>query len=122
MNWDIVLRIAGILGGLAVASLPVVLPWQIRKSKAETGKVSADAAAVLTEKALKMLDMLEPAQQEVDRLEARLKAANDRANQLELDLQKSQAEVQDLRNQVTAMTKEVIELRAENSSLKGGGA
>jgi septal ring factor EnvC (AmiA/AmiB activator) len=99
----------------------VVLPWQIRKSKAETGKVSADAAAVLTEKALKMLDMLEPAQQEVDRLEARLKAANDRANQLELDLQKSQAEVQDLRNQVTAMTKEVIELRAENSSLKGGG-
>lgn len=99
----------------------MVLPWQIRKSKAETGKVSADAAAVLTEKALKMLDMLEPAQQEVDRLEARLKAANDRANQLELDLQKSQAEVQDLRNQVTAMTKEVIELRAENSSLKGGG-
>jgi peptidoglycan hydrolase CwlO-like protein len=82
----------------------VVLPWQIRKSKAETGKVSADAAAVLTE-----------------RLEARLKAANDRANQLELDLQKSQAEVQDLRNQVSAMTKEVIELRAENSSLKGGG-
>jgi len=68
-----------------------------------------------------MLEILEPAQQEVDRLEARLKAANDRANKLELDLQKSQAEVQDLRNQVTAMTKEVIELRAENSSLKGGG-
>lgn len=114
MNWDIVLRIAGVLGGLAVL---IVLPWQIRKMKAETGKTSADAAAVLMEKAL---NMLEPAQQEIDRLEFRLQAANVRVASLEDALKESQAEVQSLRNQVTAMTKEVIELRTENTTLRGG--
>lgn len=129
MNWDIVLRLAGGLGGLAVL---IVLPWQIWKMKAETkagtGKTTADSAAVLTENALKMLEMLEPAQQEIDRLEARLKSANLRANDLEAALKSSQgrvneleAEVQLLRNQVTVMTKEVTDLRVENSTLRGGG-
>lgn len=99
-----------------MASLPLVLPWQIRKAKAETSKTSADTAAVLTEKALKML---EPAEQQVSWLEGRLEAASVRVKNLEEALLHSQAEVQDLRNQVTAMTKEVIELRAENTTLKG---
>lgn len=116
MDWNIVLQGAGILGGAAV----LTLPWQIRKMKADTGKTTADSAAVLTANALKMLEMLEPAQQEIDRLELRLKSANDRVDILDGALKESQAEVQDLRNQVTAMTKEVIELRAENSSLRGG--
>jgi septal ring factor EnvC (AmiA/AmiB activator) len=94
----------------------LTLPWQIKKLKADTGKTSADSAAVLTEKALKMLEMLEPAQQEVDRLEARLKAANERVERLEGALKESQAEVQELRNKVAAMTKEVTELRAEKES------
>jgi chromosome segregation ATPase len=87
--------------------------------KADTGKTTADSAAVLTANALKMLEMMEPAQQEIDRLEARLKAANERVDRLDSALRESQAEVQDLRNQVTAMTKEVIELRAENKRLQG---
>lgn len=48
MNWELVLKIAGILGGLAVAVLPVLLPWQIRKIRAETGKTDAEAAQILT--------------------------------------------------------------------------
>jgi chromosome segregation ATPase len=98
------------------------------ETKAGTGKTTADSAAVLTENALKMLEMLEPAQQEIDRLEARLKSANLRANDLEAALKSSQgrvneleAEVQLLRNQVTVMTKEVTDLRVENSTLRGGG-
>jgi predicted nucleic acid-binding Zn-ribbon protein len=112
MDWNIVLQAAGALGGIAV----LTLPWQIRKMKADTGKTSADSAAVLTENALKML---EPAKQEMGWLEDRLNAARSRVTDLEEALKESQAEVQDLRNQVTAMTKEVIELRTENLTLKG---
>lgn len=113
MNWDIILRVAGVLGGLAV----LVLPWQIRKVKAETRKTSADAAAILTEHALKML---EPAQAQAKDLFDQLKATRARVRRLEEDLKASQAEVQDLRTQVAAMTKEVVELRAENDVLRGG--
>lgn len=117
MNWwPLVLQVAGGLGGITAIVALFLLPSQIRKIRSETGKTSADAAAVLTENALKML---EPAQQEINRLEARLKSANDRVTSLEAGLLASQSEVQDLRNQVTGMTKEVMELRAENSTLKG---
>lgn len=119
MNWQTVLGVVSALGGLTALGALIFLPWQIKKMKADTGKTTADGAAVLTTNALKMLEMLEPAQQEIDRLEARLVSANGRAERLDAALRESQAEVQDLRNQVTAMTKEVLELRAENSTLKG---
>lgn len=119
MDWKIVLQVVSALGGVTVLTALVFIPWQIRKLKAETGKTTADGAAVLTANALKMLEMLEPAQQEIDRLEARLQLANGRLDAVNAALRESQAEVQDLRNQVTAMTKEVIQLRDENSTLKG---
>lgn len=85
--------------------------------RADTSKTSADAAAVLTENALKML---EPARAEIDALEVRLKSARERVSNLEEALKVSQAEVQELRNQVGAMSKELTEQREINERLQGG--
>lgn len=114
MNWDLILRFGGVLGGLSTL---IILPWQIRRVRAVTKKHSADVTEVLVDKAL---SMLEPAEDIIDRLEARLGKADQRATELEAELKASKADVQDLREQVAVLTKEVVALRVENEALRGG--
>ncbi|PWK81741.1 hypothetical protein C8D88_116153 [Lentzea atacamensis] len=124
MNWGAILQGASALGGLTVLAALVTLPWTLRKLRSDTRKTDADAAQVLSNTAIAML---EPANAEIDKLEKRLEKANSRVADLESALGKSQervheleSEVRQLRSQVSQMSKELTEMTEENSRLRGG--
>ena len=103
------------LGGLGGLAAVLLVPAQIRKYRSEGNLSDADAASKISAASVAML---EPAQNEMKRLEERLKKQNVRADQLKLKadelqskLDSTTAELQTLRNVVSAMSKELAELK-----------
>lgn len=110
MNW---LGIAGLIvggGGLGWLLKAFFIPAEKRKIHALAKISEADAAEKVSEIALKLL---EPARQEIDRLntrlataDTRLATAEDLVQKLTASLRSAQAEVSDLRNDIQRMTKD----------------
>lgn len=104
------------LGGLSVLASVFLVPSQIRKIRGE-GKLSeADAASKLSAASIALL---EPAQTELKRLSDKLKETNQQANNLRDRLQAAEAELGELRTQVSTMSKELDVALAENRRLRG---
>jgi septal ring factor EnvC (AmiA/AmiB activator) len=110
MNWSTVASwIPAIVSVSGIASLLLVPAWK-RKIRGDGHVSEADAASRLSDAALKLL---EPARQEIDRLNRRLAEAHREINKLE-------AEVHSARDQVGTITKELQASREEIIRLGGG--
>lgn len=116
MDWKIVVAMAGILVGTSGITALFLIPAQKRRIRSEGQLSEADAATKLSDAALKLL---EPARQEIDRLNGRLTRAEERVHQLTEDLRSAQAEVADLRTQVFRATKDHASAIEEIHLLRG---
>ncbi len=115
MSSAVLLQWVSAVGGFGAVVTSVALPLtlrrlraEIRKAETESDKAEAEVAQVLSSTSVALLA---PAREEIAELVRRLRAALDRAAELE-------AEVQTLRGQVTAMSREITDLRQENAALK----
>lgn len=117
MDWKIVIAVIGIVVGAGGITGLVLIPSQKRKFQSEGHLTEADAATRLSDAALKLL---EPARQEIDRLNNRLTRAEERVEQLTNSLTAAQAEVSELRTQVSRATKDHAAAIEEIHRLQGG--
>lgn len=92
------------LGGVGGVVAAVLYRHQRRQLAAQTDRARVDAAQVLTNAALTLLD---PYRQQIRDLEQDLREAREQAHILSGQLTTALAELQDLRNQVSIMTKEL---------------
>jgi septal ring factor EnvC (AmiA/AmiB activator) len=108
--WQLIATVVGGGGGLAGIGALFLIPGRLRKMRSESKLSDADAAAKLSESALKLLA---PAQQQATYLTQELEKAGKRADDLAEQLRASQAEAESLRVQMSQMSKELIAAREE---------
>lgn len=104
-----VLAILGALGGAGGLVALLTVRGQRRKLLSESHSIDADAATKLSAASL---ELLEPARQEIGRLEKKLTSALAQVDAL-------QAEVGSLRSQVSTMTKDLADSHDEIRRLTG---
>jgi septal ring factor EnvC (AmiA/AmiB activator) len=105
----LILGILGSLGGLGGLGALLMVRGQRRKLFSESHNIDADAATKLSAASL---ELLEPARQEIGRLEKKLTSALAQVDAL-------QAEVGSLRSQVSTMTKDLADSHDEIRRLTG---
>lgn len=105
----LILGILGSLGGLGGLGALLMVRVQRRKLVSESHNIDADAATKLSAASLALL---EPARQEINRLEKKLTKALEQVDAL-------QAEVGSLRSQVSTMTKDLADSHDEIRRLTG---
>lgn len=116
MDWKIIAAIVGTLLGASGIGGLLLIPSQKRKYRSEGQLTETDAATKLSDAALKLL---EPARQEIDRLNNRLANAEQRVELLTEALRTAQAEVAELRSQVSRATKDHAAAIEEIQRLQG---
>lgn len=109
MNASVLLQWLGALGGIGGVIALMTVRAQRRKLLSESHNIDADAATKLSAASLALL---EPARQEIDRLQKQLGEARAEVGAL-------QAEVSTLRGQVSTMTKDLADSHDEIRRLTG---
>lgn len=112
---QIVVALGGVLGlGTGIGS-PFFIKAQLKKFHAESGVSDATAAETIQKSATALL---QPAIERAVQLDAQLKAANGQVFDLTIKLATAQAEVAELRNQMSAMSKDLVAKTEELEVLK----
>lgn len=102
------------LGGFAGLGSFFTIGIQRKKLLSESRLSEADAAARVSDTALKLLA---PAQEQLERLQRQLREANERSERLASDLLQARADAADLRCELDSARNEIHALRAR---LAGG--
>lgn len=101
---DAAAQTVGALGGVGGVAAALLYRYQRRKLSVDTDRARVDAAQVLSEASIALL---EPYRRQIDDLQEDLAKARLQVRDLTGHLETAQAELQHLRNQVAVMTKEL---------------
>lgn len=111
IDWETAILLATTIGGLGTT---IVLVYRARAEKnkltGETGKLSAETAAVISNSALLLL---EPMRIEITSLEGRIKSATERADRLERHLAESTIALNETTRKLEVASKRIDELLQE---------